>query len=63
MAKKPGNNPNVKITARGVIYVDANELFKSPKVRKFIHEMAEIEKKYRSVHTSSEDFSVKSDTR
>ena len=54
MAEQSGNNPNVKITSRGVIYVDANELFKSPKVRKFIHEMARIEKKSKSLQKRSE---------
>ena len=54
MVGKSNSNPNVSITSRGAIYVDANELFKSPKVQKVIKEMAEIEKKSQTSQKSSE---------
>lgn len=58
MAEKSGKSPKVYITSKGAIYVDANELFRSPKVQKFIDEMAEIEKNSQTSHKSSE--SIKS---
>ena len=58
MAEKSGDSPKVYITSKGAIYVDANKLFRSPKVQKFIDEMAEIEKKSQANRESSE--SVKS---
>ena len=58
MAEKSGGSPKVYITSKGAVYVDANELFRSPKVQKFIDEMAEIEKKSQTPQKSSE--SIKS---
>ena len=54
MAAKSGDNPKVYITSKGAVYVDANELFRSPKVQKFIDEMAEIENRSRASQESSE---------
>ena len=54
MVRKSRSNPKVYITSKGVIYVDANELFRSPKVQKFIDEMAEIEKKSKASQKSPE---------
>ena len=31
MAEKSGDSPKVYITSKGAVYVDANELFSSPK--------------------------------
>ncbi len=45
MAKKSGDRPKVRITSKGAVYVDINELLKSPKVQDFIAKMAELEKK------------------
>ena len=58
MAEKSGDSPKVYITSKGAVYVDANELFRSPKVQKFISEMAEIEKKSQASQKSPE--SIKS---
>ena len=58
MAEKSVDNPKVSITSKGAVYVNAKELFRSPKVQKFINEMAEIEKKSRVSQKSSE--SIKS---
>ena len=52
MVRKSRSNPNVSITSRGAIYVDAKELFKSPKVQKAIRVMAEIEKKSQASQNS-----------
>ena len=52
MVGKTYSNPNVSITSRGAIYVDAKELFKSPKVQKAIRVMAEIEKKSKASQNS-----------
>lgn len=54
MARKSRSNPKVYITSKGVVYVDANELFRSPKVQKFIDDMAEIEKKSKASQKSPE---------
>ena len=58
MPEKSDGSPKVYITSKGAVYVDANELFRSPKVQKFIDEMAEIEKKSQMSQKSSE--SIKS---
>ena len=54
MVEKTHSNPNVSITSKGAIYVDAKELFKSPKVQKAIRVMAEIEKKSKASQKPSE---------
>lgn len=54
MAEKSGENPKVSITSKGAVYVNAKELIRSPKVQKFINEMAEIERKSQVSQKSSE---------
>ena len=44
MPGKSGKTPKVSITSKGVVSVDANELFESLHVKKFIKEMAQFEK-------------------
>ena len=45
MAGRAGNTPKISITSKGVVSVDANELFESHNVKEFIKEMAQFEKK------------------
>lgn len=54
MTGKSSDSSKVYITSKGAVYVDANELFRSPKVQKFIDEMAEFEKKSQASKNSSE---------
>lgn len=54
MAGKSDSNPNVYITSKGAVYVNANKLFKSPKVQKVIKEMDEINKKSEASQKFSE---------
>ncbi len=53
MVEKSGDGPKVSITSKGVVSVDAKELFESPNVKKFIEDMAQIEKKSETPQKSS----------
>lgn len=45
MPAKAKDGPKVYITSKGAKYVDANELFRSQRVRQFLKNMMELEKK------------------
>ncbi len=54
MAEKKDERFKVSITSKGVISVDPEELFSSPKVRKFIEDMASMDKSSQTPRKQSE---------
>ena len=54
MAEKKSESFKVSITSKGVISVDPEELFRSPKVRKFLEDMARMEKSSQAQKKQSE---------
>ncbi len=49
MRRKKDDGPKVRITSRGARYIDANELFRRPRVRQVLKSMKDIEKKSKAL--------------
>ena len=54
LKRRKDNGVKVRITSKGAKYVDANELFQRPRVRQFLANMIELEKKLKVTHKASE---------
>ena len=54
MFRKTKDRPRVHITSKGARYVDANALFRRPRVVEILEKMKEFEKKSNATHETSE---------
>ncbi len=51
MVEKSGDRPKVSITSKGVVSIDAEELFNSPVVQQTLKSMVEIENSHKRLES------------
>ena len=54
MKAKSNDGPKIYITSKGAQSVNANDLFKRPRVRRFLEKMVEIEEESKKTPKSAE---------